>query len=253
MRLILNLVALAMLVGSFQSCVSNKKYNELMAAKEATDQALAETQTQLQDLQDVNQELQGTLESERERLNSEIEDLRGDLSGMKEQVAEVTSKLNMTEGELKNAISQINGAFEAYENSGLKLDRRDGRMIVQTETPIQYRVGSASLSSDERAAIESLANVLKENPELKILVEGYTDDLQYPAGSGYNNWDLSVSRAMSVVKQLLREGVNPDQVAAAGFGESMPVGSNETDEGRSQNRRTEVAPRLNFTPMETNN
>ncbi len=253
MRLILNLVALALLVGSFQSCVSNKKYNELMAAKEATDQALAETQTQLQNLQDVNQELQATLDSERERLNSEIEDLRSDLSGMKSQVSEMTSKLNMTEEQLKNAVSQINDAFTAYENSGLKLVNRDGRMVVQTETPIQYRIGSAALSSDERAAIESLANVLKENPELKILVAGHTDNLQYPAGAGYNNWDLSVSRAMNVVKQLLRQGVNPDQVAAAGFGDTMPVGTNDSDEGRSENRRTEVTPRMNIKPIETNN
>ena len=253
MRLILNLVALALLVGSFQSCVSNKKYNELMAAKEATDQALAETQTQLQNLQDENQELQATLESERERLNSEIEDLRGDLSGMKDEVAEMTSKLNMTEDDLKEAISRINGAFDAYENSGLSLERRDGRMVVQTETPIQYRVGSAALSSEERGAIEALANVLKENPELKILVEGHTDDLQYPAGAGFNNWDLSVSRAMNVVKQLLREGVNADQVAAAGFGDTMPIGDNESTDGRSENRRTVVTPRFNVEPIEMEN
>ena len=251
MRLILNLVALSLLVGSFQACVSNKKYNELLAAKEATDNALAETQTQIQSLQDENQELQATLETERERLNGEIEDLRSEMSGMQSTVSDLKSKLNLTEGELNELVSQINANFDAYEKSGLKLEKRDGRMYVTTSQPINYGVGSARLTSDERAAIKELADVLKANPEVKILVQGHTDNLQYPAG-GYDNWDLSVSRAMTVVRQLVREGVNPDQVAAAGFGESMPAASNDTDEGKAQNRRTEIAPRINLTPIENN-
>ena len=249
MRLILNLAAFCLLVGSFQACVSNKKYNELLAAKEATDSALAETQSQIQTLQGENEELQATLESERERMNGEIEDLRGDMSSMQSQVADLKGKLNLSEQELNQLVEQVNANFEAYNNSGMKLERRDGRMFVVTSQPIQYNVGSAGLSKDERAAIEELANVLKENPELKILVEGHTDNLKYPAG-GYDNWDLSVSRAMGVVRQLLREGVNPDQVAAAGFGDSMPAASNDDTDGKAANRRTVIAPRINMTPID---
>lgn len=245
MRLILNLVALCLLVGSFQSCVSSKKYNELEAAKEATDQALAETQAQVQNLQEENQELQSTLESERERLNGEIEEIRSELNQTESQISEVREQLNLTEGQLNTIREQLSGTFETYENSGLSVERREGRLYVMTEQPLQYRIGSASLSSDERAALDELANVLKENPDLRILVEGYTDNLQYPADSAMDNWDLSVMRAMNTVRYLLRQGVNPDQVAAVGHGETSMFGSNDTDEGRSENRTTVIRPDVN--------
>jgi chemotaxis protein MotB len=249
MRLILNLVALSLLVGSFQSCVSQKKYNELLSAKEATDQALAETQAQVQSLQDENEELQATLEEERERLNGELEELRSDLNNTKDQVAEVQEKLNMTEEQLNSLKEQINGAFNAYSESGLTLEEREGRLYVVTKENIQYSIGSARLSSSERGALDELANVMKENPELRILVEGHTDNLQYPAGAGFNNWDLSVSRAMGVVKYLLRQGVNADQLAVSGYGETMPAASNDSADGRSQNRRTVVRPDVDLGPV----
>ncbi len=242
MRLILNLVALSLLIGSFQSCVSQKKYNELVSAKEATDQALAETQAQIQNLQEENQELQQTLEEEKERLNSQVGELRSDLNSTQETVADVREKLNMTEEQLNEVMNSINGTLDAYKESGLSVENREGRLYVVTEEPIQYRVGSARLSSAEREALTSLSNVLKENPDLRILVEGHTDDLKYPADSAMDNWDLSVMRSMSVIRYLLDQGVNPDQVAAVGYGETMPQAPNDSPENRSQNRRTVVRP-----------
>lgn len=242
MRLILNLLVFSLLVGSFQSCVSKKKYDELLASKEASDRALAETQSQVNTLQTQNQELTATLESERQRLNGELASLRSDLNNTKAEVANVQQKLTMTQEELNKFKSMISGAFDKYKSSGLSLEERNGRLYVMTKAPIQYGVGSANLSRDERSAIEELAGILKGNPELKILVEGHTDNLQYPSSAGFNNWDLSVSRAMAVVKQLLRNGVNPSQVAAVGRGETMPEGDNTTSEGRSKNRRTVVRP-----------
>lgn len=249
MRLILNLVVLSLLIGSFQSCVSKKKYDELMAAKEATDQALAETQSQVQTLQNQNQELQATLESEKQRLNGEIAGLRTDLNNTKSQIAQVQEKLNMTEKELNDLKMAINGTFEKYKNSGLTLEDRNGRLVVMTKQPIQYRVGSSSLSRDERKALEELANVLKANPELKLLVEGHTDNLKYAADSGMDNWDLSVMRAMNVARQLIRNGVKPEQLGVVGRGETMPVGPNDSTEGRQQNRRTVVSPDIDLAPL----
>jgi chemotaxis protein MotB len=242
MRLILNLLAFFVLVSSFQSCISKKKYDELMASKEASDRALAETQSQVQTLQTQNQELTTTLESEKQRLNGELASLRTDLNNTKTEVANVQQKLNMTQEELNKFKAMISGAFDKYKNSGLTLEEREGRFYVMTKAPIEYRIGSANLTRDERQALDELAGILKSNPELRVLVEGHTDNLQYPAGSGMDNWNLSVNRATEVVRQLLRAGVSPNQVAAAGRGEMMPAASNDTPEGRSKNRRTVVRP-----------
>ncbi len=242
MRLILNLLVLALLVGSFQSCVSKKKYDELLAAKDATDQSLAATQATVQDLEAQNAEIQSDLEETTNRLNSEIESVRSDLNEAQSEMQAVSQKLNMTQDELDALVSEVEGSFSTFENSGLSVESRDGKMYVMTSTPMQYRSGSWRLTSEERAAIGELAEILKSNPDLKILVEGHADSQQYPADSGMDNWQLSVNRAMGVVRQLLSDGVNADQVAAVGYGDARPTASNDSEEGRAENRRSMVRP-----------
>lgn len=249
MRQIIGLLILCFALGSFQSCVSKKKFDELTAAKEATDKALAETQSQLKTLQDQNAELQATLESEKNRLNGEIASIKSDLNSTKSQMAQVQEKLNMTEAELKKVKDEINGIFGTYAESGLKLEERDGRLYVMTEAEAQYRTGSASLTRAERDAIAELATTLKNNPKLRILIEGHTDNKQYGAGAGYDNWNLSVDRAMSVARELLKKGASPNQVAVVGRGDTMPAADNATEDGRAKNRRAIVAPDPNLSEI----
>ena len=249
MRLVLKLLIFTLALGSLQSCVSKKKYDELLAAKEATDQALAETQAQVKALQDENADLQSTLESEKERLNGEISAIRADLDATKSQMAQVSEKLNMTEAELNKLKAEIDGIFSAYADSGLKLEERDGRLYVVTSEKISYRSSSSRLTNAERDALSALAEKLKSSPNVKILVEGHTDNKQFVADSGRDNWDLSVARAMSVVRQLIKNGVSPSQVAAVGRGEYEPAASNDSDEGRAQNRRSVITPEVKLGGM----
>jgi len=72
-------------------------------------------------------------------------------------------------------------------------------------------------------------------------VAGHTDNVPVKRGGRFDsNWELSTARATTVVELMVREGVPPDQLAAAGFGEHDPIASNETPEGRQQNRRLEI-------------
>ena len=243
MRLVLNMLIFCLVIGSLQSCVSKKKFDEMQAEKEATEQSLAETQAKVAQLQEQNSELESTLESEKERLNSDISDLRSDLNSTQSQMAQVQEKLNMTEQQLNELKSDINGMFAAYENSGLTMEEREGRLYVVTSQPVRYRSGSARLSSDERKALAELAETLKNNPDVKIMVEGHTDtDKMLPDAPWKDNWDLSLDRAMVVVRELLKNGVSPDQVSAAGRGEYMPIAPNDNAEGKAENRRTVVRP-----------
>ncbi len=243
MRLIANLLVLTLVLGSFQACVSKKKYDELTSAKEATDQALAQTQEQVKNLEAENQQIQEELQSEKERLTGEINSIKSDLDAAKSQMAQVAEKLNMTEDELAALKKDINDMFAGYSASGLKMDSRDGRMYLMTDPNIEYNSGSTRLSSDERKALDELATKLAENKDLRILVEGHTDDVPVKADAAIgDNWNLSTARAMGVVRYLIRKGVDPSQVGAVGRGEYVPVGDNETAEGRQQNRRTVIVP-----------
>lgn len=248
MRLILNFLLVVFALSALQSCVSKKKYDELTAAKEATDAALSETQTKVQSLEEQNAELESTMQSEKERLNGEIAGIRSDLDATKSQMAQVSEKLNMTEKELADLKTEINGIFGAYKDSGLSLKEMDGRLYVVTD-PVSYNSGSYGLSRDERNALAELAETLKANPELKVLVEGHADSDKVKAGAGYaDNWELSSKRALRVVRELVKNGVSPSQVAAVGRGDSMTTG-----EGKAADRRTVVLPDPNLKSIMNNN
>ncbi len=243
MRLIAKLLVIALVISFTQACVSKKKYDELAAAKEQTDQALAQTQQQVQDLESENEQIQAELQSEKERLNGEIASIKQDLDNAKSQMAQVSEKLNMTEEELTDLRKEINDMFAGYKASGLNMEARDGRLYLMTDSGIQYNSGSSRLSSEERSALDALASKLSSNKDLHILVEGHTDDVPVKEGAAIgNNWNLSVARAMGVVRYLIRQGVDPSQVAAVARGEYMPTADNDTAEGRAENRRTVILP-----------
>ncbi len=253
MRLVLNLLIICLVIGSFQSCVSKKKFDDLTKQKEATDAALAETKEDLESLKEEKAQLEADFESEKGKMNSEMSSIRTDLDETKSQVSQMESKLNMTEKELTDLKNQINGIFSAYEESGLTMEERDGKLMIMTKVPVNYRSGSYRLSSDERDALSELAEALSNNPEVKILVEGHTDDDGVKASASYaDNWELGYLRAKEVVKYLIANGANPSQVAAVTYGETQPVESNDSADGKAANRRTAVAPNPDLAPVMQN-
>ena len=92
-----------------------------------------------------------------------------------------------------------------------------------------------------------MAEVLNKQANVDVYIEGHTDTKPIHTARFADNWDLSVIRATSVVRILTKDyGVNPLQIVPSGRGEYMPVADNESAEGRSKNRRTEIiiAPKL---------
>ncbi len=84
--------------------------------------------------------------------------------------------------------------------------------------------------------LDNLVHLLKDNPTLKIQISGHTDNV----GKTEDNLKLSDDRAQAVVKYLTAKGINPNRLSYKGYGASQPIAPNTTEEGRSQNRRTEV-------------
>lgn len=100
---------------------------------------------------------------------------------------------------------------------------------------ILYNTNSAEVQEDSKVILESFAEYLKENPKLKVEIQGHTDNV----GNPKDNEALSTNRAFTVKSLLESYGVEGKRVTAKGFGASKPVASNNTEEGRAKNRRTE--------------
>ena len=102
---------------------------------------------------------------------------------------------------------------------------------------INFATGSAGIPADNKAILDKAATLLKQLPEAKIVVNGFTDN----AGNPDSNQALSEKRAKSVVTYLIGKGVGAGQLTAAGHGQDNPIADNTTKEGQFKNRRIEFA------------
>ena len=115
--------------------------------------------------------------------------------------------------------------------------RRDKRWIeVEIKSSILFESGRAELSEQSIPILRQLADKFKPLDNV-IHVEGFTDNVPISNFDYFSNWELSAARAASVVHLFTGLGVDPQRMAAIGYGEFRPVASNETLEGRARNRR----------------
>ncbi|MDR3587736.1 MAG: flagellar motor protein MotB [Desulfosporosinus sp.] len=112
-------------------------------------------------------------------------------------------------------------------------------VVVSIQETLLFTSGSAELTAPARALLEKIATVLAVAPN-QIKVEGHTDNLPINTSQFPSNWELSVIRSTNVVQILQRDGISPDRLSAAGYGEYRPIVSNATDAGRSKNRRIDL-------------
>jgi chemotaxis protein MotB len=222
------------------SCVSKKKFTELMNDKEAIANQLAEAQKNVKSLEETKVQLEGenaNLQTEVSQLNTDLSTANSNLATTKAEAAKQKTKL---EGEVNTLNAAIKGVFASYEGSGLNVEERDNRLYVVMDNPINFKMGSSYIARSYREPLVNLAEILKNNPSLSIQVEGHSDNAKFLEGKG-DNWNLSLSRAMSAVRLLLRNDVSPNQLSAVGRGEYAPVAADDasSSDARAKNRRVE--------------
>ena len=112
-------------------------------------------------------------------------------------------------------------------------------LVVSIQETLLFESGSAVITAQARSILEKVSTVLATAPN-QIKVEGHTDNLPIKTSQFPSNWELSVIRSTNVVQILQRDGITPDHLSAAGYGEYRPIASNSTDTGRSKNRRIDL-------------
>lgn len=114
--------------------------------------------------------------------------------------------------------------------------RNTDRGIVVTLSDVVFDVDSARLRPSATPALDRIANALRDNPERRVMIEGFTDS----QGLDAQNLELSAQRAGAVRQALVDRGISPQRIDAQGLGESFPVATNSTVAGRQLNRRVEI-------------
>jgi len=179
---------------------------------------------------------------EMEETVKQVDELEEVIIAKEEVIMEKEEKIQEKEEEIQTLQESISTALMPYEGKGLTVEERNGKVYVTMETDMLFQSGSWRIGPEGEEAVTALGNVLAENPEVKVLIEGHTDNEPFRGSGNINsNWDLSTKRATAIVEILMKNTeINPRNLTAAGRGEFDPIADNATPEGKAINRRIEV-------------
>lgn len=215
----------------------NTLINDLVKTNETiSNNSMAENARLARDLKQ-NELLVKAKEAELDELEQALKVVEADLAAREKKVNELQDMLAAKDAAVAKLRAAVAKALLGFENSGLTVVEKNGKVYVSLSEQLLFKTGSATVDPRGRQAIQELGKVLEENEDISILVEGHTDD----QGGDDVNWDLSVRRATSIVKVLVdNPNIDPSRITAAGRGKHMPLDPAKTPEARSKNRRTEI-------------
>lgn len=185
--------------------------------------------------------------TEQEKLNALLNQKKNELNERERTINELQQMINAQNEKVRKLLSSVKDALLGFSSDELTVREKNGKVYVAMSDKLLFQSGSARLDKRGEEALGKLAEVLNKQTDIDVFIEGHTDNKPINTVQFKDNWDLSVIRATSVVRILIKNyNVNPLQIQPSGRGEYMPVDDNETAEGRSKNRRTEIimAPKL---------
>ncbi len=269
------------------SCVSKKKFVALQDELASANEQLGKSGMSLNDYMNRLQQCVADADANKSSLSHEMEkskDLRAQLDDCKNQrdkqmnqVGDLTILTKSANDNMKETLEQLakkdqyihllQAAKSKADSLNLALavnlkgqlaqglDDQDVNInvdktvvMINLSDKMLYTSGSANLSPRANEVLGKIAQIINARPDLEVMVEGYTDNVQIKTDCVKDNWDLSVKRATAVVRVLqTKYNIDPNRLIAAGRGEFNTLASNDTPEGRSTNRRTRIIilPKLN--------
>lgn len=254
------------------SCVSTKKFDSLNKKYDELNTSYTGVQNDLRVCRDEKAELdrkRAVSEAEADGLRKQIEFLKQnnnqalkqleDLSvitgsqaesikksmeniGMKDMyIQDLQSQMARKDSLNMALVMNLKGAVGNMNDEDINIKVDKGVVFIDISDKLLFKVGSYDVTDRASEVLGKVALVLKNQPEIEFMVEGHTDNVPFKRGVLADNWDLSVKRATSVVRILqTKYGLDPAKIAAAGRAEYLPVGGNDSVEGRAANRRTRI-------------
>ncbi len=181
-----------------------------------------------------------TATNELMKLEARTQDLQAELSESQAQMATLSSIENETKRRNQIYEKFVNRLKTMIDGGQLTVSIEQGRIVINLPNNVLYKSGSANLNPEGEEALTQIALVLSQFSDRRFQIEGHTDNKPIKSARFPSNWELSTSRALTVVHLLTDLDVVPENISAAGFGEFRPRADNETEEGRQLNRRIEI-------------
>ncbi len=218
------------------------KLEEMTASlKKGREEALGSLDAQKANLNRLEQEL-ASLKKGKEDALASLAAQQSALKRLEEEKAAKEAEIKRLTGTYEHLAASLRSEIAKGD---IKIKQVRDRLTINMVDRILFDSGSAKIKPVGLKVMKQVAEVLKNVGDKQIRIEGHTDNV--PIGVGLkdrfaSNWELSTARATSVVRFLIDDGgVAPEHLTAAGHADTQPVAHNDSEEGRSQNRRIEIA------------
>ncbi|HTB32720.1 MAG TPA: OmpA family protein [Bacteroidia bacterium] len=191
-------------------------------------------------------------------LEKDTTDLNGSIKNLSSSYQSSVANSNMTIAQQAQRLKNLEGLIQAQKDVMNKLKKtvadalinfkpdelsvylKDGKLYVSLQEKLLFASGSAVVDPQGKKALQTLAVVLINTPNITVDIEGHTDTVPI-TGKYEDNWALSVARSTAIARILTKDyGVDPHTIIASGRSKYYPVAENTTPEGRAKNRRTEI-------------
>lgn len=235
-----------------QIVVHNASANERMELTEDIASNLAALDEKERSLQELELMLSNR-ETSLYRVQEDMNNIQLELQERERKIEELTDMLGQ-QGQLMDKLRfSIDNDLGDYASSDLEITGADGRVTVGLSESLLFSSGSDIIGAKGKAVIKQLAATFNGSnySGLGILVEGHTDT----DGTAIANWQLSLKRAAAVTEELIKSGVRPERITAAGRGMHKPLVPNTSPTNKAKNRRVEIilSPDYNVLIGRTNN
>ena len=183
-----------------------------------------------------------------------IEKQKKEISQLKDHLKEYEKEVELAQNKLQEEIEAKEEEFVATQNKlikqfknrlkagEMKIENLRRGLVLTFLNSVLFDSGKAEIKDEGKETLAKVANILKEDcPDKDVSIEGHTDNEPIKYSAWKSNWELSTARGNSILHYFIGEcGIKPGRLRVVGFGEYKPVASNETEEGRGQNRRVEI-------------
>ncbi|UWX56539.1 OmpA family protein [Maribacter litopenaei] len=254
----LSIIGVASIV-LLSSCVSKKKYVAL-------EDNLAQTQSRLTKTQVEKEELEtkmAKIEARVEEYNSKINSLKEINDSQYTTVDDVAVMSNNTKANMRKTLENVDPAKLAEaktlqdsmnlavsyklkqsiadENEDVDVSIDKTVVMINISDELLFNTAGYRVSNKADNVLKKLADVINSEPSMEVMVEGHTDSRTINTALFEDNWDLSVKRATSIVRELQNKyDVDPTQLIAAGRSSYLPLVENDSKENMAKNRRTKI-------------
>ena len=269
---LLKLFALLMVMAALGSCVAKKKFiasengrlgaeeqvRALTATVDARNNTISELETTISGLErrvaglmsdtarlgkDIRamQKLLTSNMTQQEQMDAMLKSQRETLAERERTINDLKSIIQRQNDMVNSMLKQVTDALTGFSSDELTVQMRDGKVYIAMSDKLLFRSGSDAVERRGKEALAMLAEVLNQQSDIDIFIEGHTDSQSIKTARFTDNWDLSVLRSTSVVRILTVEyKVNPMQIIPSGRSQYFPIEDNSTPDGRAKNRRTEI-------------